>query len=126
VEKKQPERELDQKQKRFHAWASVGYDGFKDGLHWYKVPGNQNGKITHQVYRDEILKPIIGAWVARGDNFVLKEDNNSGHGGVQGNNIVRKWKADHSVTSFFNCPQSPDLVASPIEKLFRAPKEYVR
>jgi hypothetical protein len=42
---------------------------------------------------------------------------------MRGNNIVRKWKANHGVTSFFNCPQSPDLVVSPIEKSFRAPKQ---
>lgn len=126
VEKKQPERELDARQKRFHAWAAVGYGGFKDGLHWYEVPSNVNGKMNLQTYHDQILQPIVGAWVAQGDSFVLEEDNDSGHGGTRGNNIVRRWKQANNITSMFNCPSSPDLIAGPIEKAWSAPKEYVR
>ncbi|KAL8296168.1 hypothetical protein RB594_003633 [Gaeumannomyces avenae] len=65
--------------KRVHAWAAVGYN-FKSGLVWYNVPSNDNGKMTLQVYRDEILEPVVGAWLRDGQDFVLEEDNDSGHG----------------------------------------------
>ncbi|KAF3769371.1 hypothetical protein M406DRAFT_65645 [Cryphonectria parasitica EP155] len=116
VENQQPEKEMDQKQNRLHAWTAVGYDSFKDGLHWYNIPSNQNGKMNLQVYCNKILQPV----------FVLEEDNDSGHGGTRGNNIVRKWKEENSIVSLFNCPQSPDLIASPIERAFQGPKMYVR
>lgn len=67
VEKKAPEKEFDAKQKRYYAWGAVGYDGFKDGLHWYDVPSNTNGKMNFQTYHDAIFQPIVGVWVVRGD-----------------------------------------------------------
>jgi hypothetical protein len=52
-------------QKRVHCWAAVGYD-FKSPLVWYDVPGNSNGKMPMQVYRDHILKPVVGSWLREG------------------------------------------------------------
>lgn len=125
VEKELLQQELDPKQKRLCAWAAVGYNGFRDGLYWYDVPGNLNGKISQQFYHDMILEPIVGEWVRRGDNFILEEDNISGYSG-KGKNVVTMWKADHNIVNVFNCPQSPDLVASPIEKALQGPKEFIR
>jgi len=108
--------------KRVHAWAAVGYE-FKSPLVWYEVPGNTNGKMSLRVYRDQILKPVVGQWLRDGHSFVLEEDNDSGHGTGQAN-IVRTWKKQHGLDYFFNCSQSPDI--PPIEKAWQAPKEAVR
>lgn len=125
-EQLQVEKELDPKHKQLHAWAAVGYDGFREGLHWYDAPRNSNGKMSMQVFHDIVLQPVISEWVRRGDHFVMEEDNDSGHGGGCGNNIVRRWKRAHNVNSLFTCSQSPDLIARPIEKAFQHVKEYVR
>ena len=120
VDEKEGPQEKDQK--RLHAWAAVGYN-FKSNLNWYDVPSNNNGKMTLKVYRDKILEPIVGNWLREGHSFVLEEDNDSGHGTGKAN-IVRTWKRENSLTSFFNCSESPDFV--PIEKAFQAPKQSVR
>ncbi|KAK4119375.1 hypothetical protein N657DRAFT_626809 [Parathielavia appendiculata] len=109
-------------QKRLHCWAAVGYD-FKSQLVWYDIPGNSNGKMTMQVYRDHILEPVVGGWLREGQSFVLEEDNDSSHG-TSKSNIVRAWKEQSSLESFFNCAQSPDF--SPIEKAWQGPKQYVK
>jgi hypothetical protein len=46
------------------------------------------------VYRDQTLEPIVKPWLQRGDDFVLEEDNDSGHGGgpSKRGNIVQTWK----------------------------------
>jgi hypothetical protein len=76
-----------------HIWAAVGYD-FKSDLTFYNTPGNRNGKLSLAVYRDQILELGAGSWL-RGSNmsdFVLEEDNDSGHGGGSSTNIVANWK----------------------------------
>jgi hypothetical protein len=90
---------------------------------FYNVPGNTNGKMSLQVYRDSILEPIVKPWIQRGDDFVLEEDNNSGHGTGK-RNIVRAWKEENNLESYFNCAQSPDL--SPIENCWSPPKSHIR
>lgn len=79
--------------------------------------------MSLQVYRDQILDPIVGAWLRNGESFVFEEDNDSGHG-TSKSNIVRTWKQSHNLTSFFNCSNSPDIV--PIEKAWLASKEVVK
>ncbi|KAI9662749.1 MAG: hypothetical protein M1829_006144 [Trizodia sp. TS-e1964] len=79
--------------------------------------------MSLQVYRDDILKPIVGPWIDRGEDFCLEEDGDSGHGKSK-NNIVRKWKEERGLEFFFNCPQSLDL--SPIENCWQVPKQYVK
>ncbi|KAK4122584.1 hypothetical protein N657DRAFT_664494 [Parathielavia appendiculata] len=108
--------------KRIHCWAAVGYD-FKSSLTWYDVPGNSNGKMSMQVYRDHILEPVVGGWLREGQSFVLEEDNDSGHG-TSKSNIVRTWKKTNGLDYFFNCASSPDF--SPIEKAWQGSKEYVK
>ena len=119
VEKREPPaRDL----KRVHAWAAVGWN-FKSPLYWYDIPGNTNGKMSLQVYRDQILEPVVGQWLREGHSFVLEEDNDSGHGTGKAN-IVRTWKRQNGLDYFFNCASSPDI--PPIEKAWIASKEAVR
>lgn len=60
-------------------WAAVEYN-FKSDIIFYDVPGNKNGKLTHQVYINSILEPVVKAWIMAGEDFVLQEDGDSGHG----------------------------------------------
>jgi hypothetical protein len=108
--------------KRLHGWAAVGHD-FKSAMHLYDVPGNKNGKMSHKVYLKSILKPIVKPWLDRGDDFVLEEDGDSGHG-TSKNNIVRSWKEENNLKCYFNCASSPDL--SPIENCWLPPKNFIR
>ena len=112
-------------QERFHCWAAVGWN-FKSELQFYQVPTNDNGKMSLQVYRDVILNGQVAQWLAKGDQFVLEEDGDSGHGGGNSakSNIVKAWKEEHGLKHFFNTPGSPDL--SPIENCWRAVKQYVK
>lgn len=41
---------------------------------FYDVPGNKNGKLTHQVFIDSILEPVVKPWITVGEDFVLEED----------------------------------------------------
>ncbi|KAL8367198.1 hypothetical protein RB599_010276 [Gaeumannomyces hyphopodioides] len=107
--------------KRVHAWAAVGHN-FKSDLVWYNVPSNDNGKMTLKVYRDKILEPVVGQWIRDGHNFVLEEDNDSGHGTGK-KNIVKTWKEENGLQSYWNCSVSPDIPA--IEKAWQAPKNKV-
>jgi len=43
---------------RYPVWAAVGYN-FKSKLYFYKVSMNINGKMSMQIYRDEILKGVV-------------------------------------------------------------------
>lgn len=93
-----PEPKDERDSKRKHVWAAVGY-GFKSPLVFYYVPGNSNGKMTLEVYRDQILEPIVKPWIndvisGRSGPFTLEEDGDSGHGTGK-KNIVRTWKVNH-------------------------------
>ena len=109
--------------KRKHCWAAVGYN-FKSDIYFYDVPSNSNGKMTHQVYIDAILDPVVKPWLERGDDFVLEEDGDSGHGTGKRRNAVKKWKLDHDLEHYFNCSSSPDL--APIENCWQPAKQHVR
>ncbi|KAK3178759.1 hypothetical protein OEA41_000896 [Lepraria neglecta] len=74
-------------QKRQYIWAAAGYE-FKSDLIYYNVPGNYNGKMTHQVYIDAILEPVVKPWIIQArrgliDPWILEEDGDSGHGGAK-------------------------------------------
>jgi hypothetical protein len=107
---------------RVHYWAAIGYN-FKSPLVWYDVPSNKKGKMSLKVYRDTILEPVVGQWLRDGHDFVLEEDNDSGHGTGR-SNIVTAWKKANNLTHFWNCSHSPDWV--PIEKAWQAPKERTK
>ena len=124
---KKSQKNKGKKSKHHHVWAAVGQD-FKSDLTFYDVPGNTNGKMPLAVYRDKILEPVVKPWILQARNglidpFVFEEDGDTGHGTGK-NNIVRSWKAENKLDSYFNCPSSPDL--SPIEKCWQAPKQYLR
>jgi hypothetical protein len=107
---------------RLHVWAAVGHD-FKSELVFYEVPGNTNGKMSQKVYRDVILEGLVQSWLTRGDQFILEEDGDSGHGPGKKNNIVKQWKTAHGLKHFFNTPGSPDL--SPFKPCWRIVKAHV-
>ena len=77
------------------------------------MPGNTNGKMSLQVYRDQILEPVVKPWLMEGHDFVLEEDGDSGHGKAKTRSIVRIWKEENKMEYFFNCTSSQD--PSPIE-----------
>ena len=80
--------------------------------------------MSLQVYRDQILEPIIKPWLEEGQRFVLEEDGDSGHGKAKNKNIVRRWKEENGLNYYFNCALSPDL--SPIENCWQAPKQHLQ
>ena len=121
IQHRDPPPEKDRKRK--HCWAAIGYN-FKSDIIFYDVPGNSNGKMTHQVYIESVLDPVVKPWLERGDDFVLEEDGDSGHGTGKTRNAVKKWKEDHHLEHYFNCASSPDL--SPIENFWQPAKQHVR
>ena len=75
--------------------------------------------MSAKVYRDAILEPEVRLWLERGDDFILEEDNDSGHGGkASKKNEAWIWKQQHGVKCFNNCPQSPDI-AYPIKQCWQ-------
>ncbi|KNG52861.1 hypothetical protein TW65_09314 [Stemphylium lycopersici] len=100
-----------------HIWGAVGYN-FKSNLIFYNTPGNKNGKLSLQVYRDQILEPVVKGWVQNDPYFIVEEDNDSGHGGGSNSNIVATWKRKNNLDFYFNCTNSPDL--SPIANCWQA------
>lgn len=120
-EERQPTTEIDRKQKRYHAWAMVGWN-YKSDLIFYEVPGNSNGKMSQRVYIDSILNPVVKPCLDAND-FVLEEDGDSGHGSANNNNIVRRWKEENKLNYYFNAPKSPDL--SIIENCWQPVKQHL-
>jgi hypothetical protein len=112
----------EQDKKKLHAWAAIGYC-FKSPLIFYNIESNTNGKMTQKAYIDQILNPIVKPWIQHHKSFVLEEDRDSRHG-TSDHNIVRDWKRQNNLTSYFNCSSSPDL--APIENAWAPMKQYVR
>ena len=46
--------------------------------------------MTHKVYIDSILDPVVKPWIERKDDFVLEEDGDSGHRTGKARNAVKK------------------------------------
>lgn len=126
--------------RREHAWAAIGFD-FKSDIMLYDAK-SPNGKMSHEVYVNQILEPVVKKWLQRGDVFVLEEDGDSGHGGRRHawnpnfsapsserkkkrlENPVQTWKRQNGLQFYFNCHNSPDL--SPIENCWQGPKSRVK
>lgn len=53
---------------------------FKSDIIFYDVLGDKNGKMTHMMYIDSILEPVVKPWIMEGRDFALEEDGDSGHG----------------------------------------------
>ncbi|KAF1809503.1 hypothetical protein P152DRAFT_461448 [Eremomyces bilateralis CBS 781.70] len=113
--------------RKVHAWAAVGYN-FKGPLVFYNIPPNNTGKMSQEVYLNEILKPIVRPWIANHEYFVLEEDQDSGHAPPRSTktkpSAVSQWKKDVGLQSYFNCAGSPDLAI--IEDCFQPLKQYIR
>ena len=108
-------------QKRFHCWVMIGWN-YKSLLVFYDIPGNTNGKMTMAKYvqiLDEYVKPLL----IEGCDFILEEDGDSGHEVANNNNIVKRWKQQHGLKSYFNAAQSPDLAV--IENCWQPTKAYI-
>jgi hypothetical protein len=121
----EPITKKDREGKRIHVWAAAGYN-FKSEIVFYDVPTNDNGKMNGRVYVDAILEPHVKRWLERGDDFILEEDGDSGHGLIPSKrNPAWVWKAAHPELEWFkNAPQSPDL--SPIENCWQPLKEKIK
>ncbi len=68
----------EQDKKRYHCWEAVEHN-FKSEIYFYEVPSNTKGKISQQVYIDQILAPIVEPWIQAYQDFVLEEDQDLGH-----------------------------------------------
>jgi len=80
-------------------------------MHFYKVLININGKISLQIYYDEILEKVISLWLLNSNVFVLEEDRDLRYGGGNSKwkNIIKEWKTTYRLKHYFNCPGSLDL-----------------
>lgn len=107
--------------KRFHIWAAIGY-GFKSELVFYEVLTSSNGKMTNTVYVEKILKGVVKQWIERGDDFILEEDRDTGHG-TGDESLARRYKQEIGLEYFFNAAGSPDL--APIENIWRSTKQQI-
>ena len=114
---KKPEEAIDINEKRFHAWAWVGWN-FKSDLYFYEIPTNKNGKMSEARYL-EILEDMVLPCIQRGDQFYLEEDGDSAHKTKK----VVAWKQKHGVQGYINAPKSPEL--SIIENCWQPVKQYL-
>ena len=114
--------EKDEKRKRFHLWAAVGYN-FISPLVFYE-PTNTNGKMSQEVYINQILEPYVSKWLADGLDFTMEEDNDSGYGTMNPKSPAAIWKKNHRLKWYGNAPYSPDLAI--IEACWSAPKHHVK
>jgi hypothetical protein len=122
IQKNQDQRKAKHKnEKRFHVWAAVGYQ-FKSDLLFYET-SSINGKMTSEVYINQVLHGPVKEWIQRGDYFILEEDQDSAHG-VGQKSSVRREKQLIGLEYFFNASGSPDL--SPIENIWRAEKQQIK
>ena len=78
--------------------------------------------MTQEKYLD-ILEDMVKVCLDRGEQFILEEDGDSGHGGADNSNMVRRWKEKHGLQYYINAPKSPDL--APIENCWQPVKQYL-
>ena len=79
--------------------------------------------MSYEAYINQILEPVVKPWIQSGQDFVLEEDGDSGHG-PSADNIVRDWKKKNGLEYYFNCASSPDLAS--IENCWLIPKQKLR
>ena len=105
--------------KVLHAWAAVGWN-YKTPLMWYTTSDN-NGKMSQKSYIEQILEPIVLPWLEAGEDFILEEDDDSGHGAADNNSRARRWKKEKHLNYYINASKSPDL--SVVENAFQPLKQ---
>jgi hypothetical protein len=87
--------------------------------------------MTKKIYLEQILKGTVQKWIEKGEDFILEEDRDSGHGTSKKRRKdgqyaceVARWKEQNKVHCYFNAPSSPDL--SPIENSWHLEKRELR
>src|SRR5438876_9879461 len=70
-------KEEDTEEPRVHCWSSVGWNHKSDLIRFFTP--NSVGKMSQQVYIEQILKPVVQPWIKEGRDFILLDDNDSGH-----------------------------------------------
>ena len=122
VEEFKKERDL----KRKHVWVAVNYN-FKSNMMFYDVFNNINGKMTLQMYRNQILKLVVKSWIleirANEISFTLKEDDDSNHE-TNKNNICRTWKKKNLLDCYFNVAKNSDLIL--IKNCWQESKQWIK
>lgn len=79
--------------------------------------------MTYKVYIDSILEPVVKPWIVESHNFLLEEDGDSDHC-ISKKNLVREWKEEYKLKSYFNFFQSTNLAV--MENCWAIPKIYTR
>ncbi len=79
--------------------------------------------MSQQVYIEKILEPFVKLWLQAHHDFVLEEDGNLGQR-PEKSNIVRKWKEQNDLETYFNCHNSQDLTL--IENCWQPMKQTLR
>ena len=73
----------------------------------------------------EILNVMIKPRLKAGEQFILEEDHDEAHGtNAPVNEMVRKWKRDNDLKTYFNAANSPDL--SVIKTCIQSIKQHLR
>ena len=70
-----------------------------------------------------MLIPEVLLWILRGDDFILEEDGDSGHG-ISSKSRAHQWNEKHRLEGYWNYALSPDL--APIENGWFPVKSEVR
>ena len=113
----------DENRPRKHVWWMVGWN-YKSSFHFYTISSNKTGKMTNKKYV-EILNAMVKPCLEAGEDFILEEDRDGAHGtNAPVNGMIRKWKRDNNLKTYFNAPASPDL--SVIETCTQSIKQHLR
>lgn len=75
--------------------------------------------MTLRTYLNTVLQGPVRRWIDEGRDFILEEDQDTGHG-TSDNNACRAWKEANGLNYFFNASRSPDL--SPVENVIKSPQ----
>lgn len=109
-------------ERRIHGWATYHSD-WKSKFFNYST--QHNGKMTMKAYIDRTLEPHVKPWlevVSAGTMrpFVHEEERDSACG-IGQNSLIRRWKRERKLETYFGARASPDL--APFEGAWR-PLKY--
>ncbi len=110
-------------EKFFHCWARLRYS-FKSDIIFYEMLENTKGKMSLQVYMDQILKQVIQFRLMKKPGFALEKDSDSWYSKTKNRNFKRLWKQNNNMEFFFKFAPSPYL--SPIENCWQPPKQHLK
>ena len=113
----------DKDRPRKHAWWCVKWD-YKSSFYFYTISSNKTSKMTNTKYV-KILNIMIKPLLEADEQFILKEDRDEAHGtNAPVNEMIRKWKRDNGLKTYFNAVNSSDL--SVIETCTQPIKQHLR